>query len=72
MQCVWVPSQYSDLPEEYVDSVGTAEDCLPGAWHNIYMHVGPECLGHAGGSAHLVTRAQTAFQEQWPNYYNFG
>lgn len=53
MQCEWVPSEYSDLPEEYVDSVGTIKGCLPGAWHNIYMHVGSECLGHAVGSAHL-------------------
>lgn len=47
------PGKYSDLPEEYVDVVGTTEGCLPGAWHNIYMHVGSDCLGHAAGSVHL-------------------
>lgn len=48
-----VPSEYSDLPEEYVDDAGTTEGCLPGAWHNIYMYAGSDCLGHAAGSAHL-------------------
>lgn len=65
-QCARVPSECSDLPEEWVDNVGTTEDCLPGAWHNIHMHVGSRVFGSCSricsplDAINFVTRAQTA------------